>query len=74
MSKLVERVVKQLMQHINSNDLDNPHESAYKTGKLKLPYCILKIRSISLCHVASLLHLSYLICWQPSIQLTMILF
>ena len=33
MSKLVERVVvKKLMQHINSNNLDNPHQSAYKTG------------------------------------------
>ena len=33
MSKLVEQVVvKQLMQHINSNNLDNPHQSAYKTG------------------------------------------
>ena len=32
-SKLVEWVVvKQLMQHINSNNLDNPHQSAYKTG------------------------------------------
>ena len=32
MSKLDERVVvKQLMQHINSNNLDNPHQSAYKT-------------------------------------------
>ena len=25
-------VVKQLMQHINSNNLDNPHQSVYKTG------------------------------------------
>ena len=33
MSKLVERVVvKQLVQHINSNNLNNPHQSAYKTG------------------------------------------
>ena len=33
MSKLVERVVvKQLMQHINSNNLDNPRHSAYKSG------------------------------------------
>ena len=33
MSKLVEwLVVKQFMQHINSNNLDNPHLSAYKTG------------------------------------------
>ena len=33
MSKLVERVVvKQLMQHINSNNLDNPRQSAYKSG------------------------------------------
>ena len=33
MSKLVERVFgKQLMQHINSNNLGNPHQSAYKTG------------------------------------------
>ena len=33
MSKLVERVVvKQLMQHINSNNLDNPRQSSYKSG------------------------------------------
>ena len=33
MSKLVERVVvKQLMQHINSNNLDNPRQSACKSG------------------------------------------
>ena len=33
MSKLVEWVVvKQLMQHINSNNLDNPRQSAYKSG------------------------------------------
>ena len=33
MSKLVQQVVvKQLMQHINSNNLDNPHQSADKTG------------------------------------------
>ena len=33
MSNLVERVVvKQLMQHINSNNLDNPRQSAYKSG------------------------------------------
>ena len=33
MTKLVERVVvKQLMQHINSNYLDNLKQSAYKSG------------------------------------------
>ena len=33
-SKLVELVVvKWLMQHINSNNLDHPHQSAYKTGQ-----------------------------------------
>ena len=33
MSKLVERVVvKQLIQHINSNNLDNPRQSAHKSG------------------------------------------
>ena len=33
MSKLVKRVdVKQLMKHININNLDNPHQSAYKTS------------------------------------------
>ena len=33
MSKLAERVVvKQLMQHINSNNLDNPRQSVYKSG------------------------------------------
>ena len=33
MSKLVQRVVvKQLMQHVNSSNLENPPQSAYKTG------------------------------------------
>ena len=33
MSKLVELVVvKQLMKHINNNNLDNPMQSAYKSG------------------------------------------
>ena len=33
MPKFVESVVvKQLMQHINSNNLDNPRQSAYKSG------------------------------------------
>ena len=33
MSKLVKRVVvRQLMQHINGNNLDNPRQSAYKSG------------------------------------------
>ena len=31
--QLVEQVVvKELIQHINSNNLGNPHQSAYKTG------------------------------------------
>ena len=33
MYKLEERVVViQLMEEINSNNLDNPHQSAYKAG------------------------------------------
>ena len=32
MCKCLLVVAKQLMQHINSNNLDNPHQSAYKTG------------------------------------------
>ena len=33
LSKLVEQVVaKQLTSHINNSKLDNPHQSAYKTG------------------------------------------
>ena len=33
MSKLMEQVVvKQLLQHINSNNLENPHQLAYKTN------------------------------------------
>ena len=72
MSKLVKRVVvKQLMQHINSNNLDKPHWPAYKTGH---SYWILKMRSIRRCRVVNLRHLSYLICRPPSIQSTMILF
>ena len=76
MSKLVELVVvKHLMQHINSKNLDNPHRKCIKFFiPLKLLCCILKMRSISCCHVASLLYLSYLICQLPSIQLTIILF
>ena len=36
MSNLVEQVVvKQLMQHINSNNLENPRQSAYKSGHSK---------------------------------------
>ena len=35
MSKLVERVVaKQLLEHIHVHSLDNPYQSAYKTGHL----------------------------------------
>ena len=50
MSKLVERVVvKQLMQHINSNNLDNPHQSAYKTGHSTEP---------ALLHIKNEIHLS----------------
>ena len=53
MSKLVDLVVaKQLIQHINGNNLDNPKQSAYKSGHWKT-------RFISRHHMASLLHLSY---------------
>ena len=50
MSKLVEMVlVKQLMQHINSNILDNPHQSAYKTGHST---------ETALAHIKNEIHLS----------------
>ena len=63
MSKLVKQVVvKQLMQHINSNNLDNPHQSAYKTGhSTETALLHIKMRTIPCCRVASLQHLSYLI-------------
>ena len=55
MSKLVEQVVvKQLMQHINSNNLDNPHQSAYKTG-----------HSTGLLHIKNEIHTS-LSCGEPT--------
>ena len=69
MSKLVERVVvRQLMQHINSNNLDNPRQFAYKSGPCS------KMRSISHYHWASLLHWSYWICWLHSIIIIMYLY
>ena len=76
MSKLVERVVvKQLMQHINSNNLDNPRQSAYKSGLHRNhPAAYKKTRSISHYHGASLLHWSYWICWLRLTQLTTLLF
>ena len=41
-SKLVERVVaKQLRSHINNNNLDNPHQSAYKLGHFIKHYDLL---------------------------------
>ena len=50
MSKLVEWVVvKQLMQHINSNNLDNPKQSAYKSGHST---------EIALLHIKNEIHLS----------------
>ena len=50
MSKLVERVVvKQLMQHINSNNLDNPRQSAYKSGHSN---------ETALLHIKNEIHLS----------------
>ena len=56
MSKLVEQVVvKQLMQHINSNNLDNPHQSAYKAG-----------HSTALLHIKNEIHTS-LSCGKPTV-------
>ena len=59
MSKLEEwDVVKQLMQHINSNNLDNPHQSAYKTGhSTETALLPIKNEIHLLCQVGSLLHL-----------------
>ena len=59
MSKLEEWVVvKQLMQHINSNNLDNPHQSAYKTGhSTETALLPIKNEIHLLCQVGSLLHL-----------------
>ena len=56
-SNLVERVVvKQLMQHINSNNLDNPHQSAYKNGHST---------ETALLHIKTEVHLS-LSCGKPT--------
>ena len=82
MSKLVERVVvKQLMQHINSNNLDNPRQSAYKSGHSTETALLLIKNEIHLslsrayCEpTASLLHWSYWICQLRSTQLTTRLF
>ena len=76
MSKLVERVVvKQLMQYISSNNLDNPRQSAYKSGhSTETALLHIKTRSISHYHGASLLHWSYWICRLRSTQLTTLLF
>ena len=50
MSKLVERVVvKQLMQHINSNNLDNPRQSLYKSDHSA---------ETALLHIKNKIHLS----------------
>ena len=50
MSKLVEQVVvKQLMQHINSNNPDNPHQLAYNTGHST---------ETALLHIKTKIHLS----------------
>ena len=50
MSNLVERVVvKQLMQHINSNNLDSPRQSAYKSGHS---------HKTALLHIKNKIHLS----------------
>ena len=58
MSKLVERVVvKQLMEHINSNILDIPHQSDYKTGYST---------EAALLHIINEIHLS-LSCGEPTV-------
>ena len=46
MSKSVKVVVKQLMLHINSTNLHNPKQSAYKAGHFtpKLCCCISKMK------------------------------
>ena len=49
-SKFVERVTSsQLIKHINSNGLGNPHQSAYKSGhSTETALLSIKIRSIYL--------------------------
>ena len=47
MAKLVEwGVIKQLMQRMNSNNLDNPQQSAYKTGRSTETALLLVINEI----------------------------
>ena len=76
MSKLVERVVvKQLMQHINSNNLDNPRQSAYKSGySTETALLYIKDEIHLTLSRARLLHWSYGICWLRSTPLTTLLF
>ena len=70
MSKVVERVVvKQLMQHINSNNLDNPRQSACKSDH-STETALLHIKN----GIHLSLHWSYWICWLCSTQLTTLLF
>ena len=77
MSKLVERVVaKQLMEHINVNNLDNPHQSAYKPGH-STETALLSIKKTmfnSLYHVVNLQLWYYWTCLQHLTPLTMPLF
>ena len=64
------------MQHINSNNFDNPQQSAYKTGHTTETALlhIKKMSSISHYHLANLLYLSYSICQLHLTQLTRLLF
>ena len=57
-------------EHINSNNLDNPWQSAYKTGHSTKTVLHIKMNYISHYHVASPLHLSYSISQLHSTQLT----
>ena len=56
-SKLVERVVvKQLLEHIHINNLDNPYQSAYKTGHSTEPALLsMKMKFTYLCQETNLL-------------------
>ena len=53
-SKLVERVVaKQLLEHIHVHNLDNPYQSAYKTGhSTETALLFIKMKFTYLCQEA----------------------
>ena len=64
LSKLVERIVaKQLTLHINTNKLDNPHQSAYKPGHFTETALPPSERSLNLTCLQK--HIPHSLSWHP---------